>query len=65
MPRIRVSTTVDEDLLKSARSAREGTPDSALLDEPEAMLRETLEISAVPPAPIPLVREIITRDHLR
>ena len=38
MPRIRVSTTVDEHLLKSARSAREGTPDSALLDEAFAAL---------------------------
>jgi len=36
--RIRVSTTVDEDLLKSARSVREGTPDSALLDEAFAAL---------------------------
>jgi hypothetical protein len=33
MPRIRVSTTVDEGLLRSARLVREGTPDSALLDE--------------------------------
>jgi len=33
MPRIRVSTTVDEDLLQSARRVREGKPDSALLDE--------------------------------
>jgi len=33
MPRVRVSTTVDGDLLKNARSVREGTPDSALLDE--------------------------------
>ena len=38
MPRIRVSTTVDEHLLKSARSARDGTPDSALLDEALAAL---------------------------
>jgi len=33
MSRVRVSTTVDGDLLKNARSVREGTPDSALLDE--------------------------------
>jgi pyrimidine-nucleoside phosphorylase len=39
--------------------------DPALLDEPEAMLRETLQISAAPPTPIPLIREIITRDHLQ
>jgi len=40
------------------------TEDPALLDEPEAMLRETLEISAAPPPPIPLIREIITKDQL-
>jgi hypothetical protein len=33
MPRIRVSTTVDEELLQSARRVRQGTPDSMLLDE--------------------------------
>jgi len=33
MPRTRVSTTVDEQLLESARSVRRGKPDSALLDE--------------------------------
>ena len=38
MARIRVSTTVDEDLLASARRIREGTPDSALLDEAFAAL---------------------------
>jgi pyrimidine-nucleoside phosphorylase len=37
--------------------------DPALLDEPESMLRETLRITAEPPAPIPLVREVITRDQ--
>ncbi len=36
------------------------TEDPALLDEPEAMLRETLQISVAPPTPIPLIREIIT-----
>jgi len=40
------------------------TEDPALLDEPEAMLRETLQISAAPPTPIPLIREIITKDQL-
>jgi pyrimidine-nucleoside phosphorylase len=40
------------------------TEDPALLDEPEAMLRETLQISAASPAPIPLIREIITKDQL-
>ncbi|HWB31936.1 MAG TPA: thymidine phosphorylase [Acidobacteriaceae bacterium] len=33
--------------------------DPALLDEPEQMLRGTLQISPTPPQPIPLVREII------
>jgi pyrimidine-nucleoside phosphorylase len=40
------------------------TEDPALLDEPEAMLRETLQISPTPPPPIPLIREIITKDQL-
>ncbi|MDR3746349.1 MAG: thymidine phosphorylase [Acidobacteriaceae bacterium] len=35
--------------------------DAALLDEPEAMLRETLEIADAPPTPIPLIREIIVK----
>ena len=38
MPRVRVSTSVDEDPLKSARSVRKGTPDSDLLDEALAAL---------------------------
>lgn len=33
MARTRVSTTVDEDLLASARSLRSGLPDAVLLDE--------------------------------
>jgi hypothetical protein len=33
MARTRVSTTVDEDLLASARGMRGGVPDSALIDE--------------------------------
>ncbi len=33
MARVRVSTTVDEELLSHARSVRAGSPDSALLDE--------------------------------
>jgi pyrimidine-nucleoside phosphorylase len=36
------------------------TEDATLLDEPEQMLRETLQISPTPPTPIPLIREIIT-----
>jgi pyrimidine-nucleoside phosphorylase len=40
------------------------TEDATLLAEPEAMLRETLQISDAPPAPIPLIREIITKDQL-
>ena len=38
--------------------------DPTLLDEPETMLRETLEISPAPPEPIPLVREIIWKDQV-
>jgi len=33
MPRVRVSTTVDESLLENARRLRSTLPDSALLDE--------------------------------
>jgi Arc/MetJ family transcription regulator len=33
MPRVRVSTTVDEELLQSARRVFGGKPDSALIDE--------------------------------
>jgi pyrimidine-nucleoside phosphorylase len=40
------------------------TEDPALLDEPEAMLRETLQISDASPTPVPLIREIITKDQL-
>lgn len=36
------------------------TEDAALLKEPEAMLRETLQIATTPPALNPLIREIIT-----
>jgi hypothetical protein len=38
MARVRVSTTVDEDLLSSARSLRAGRKDAALLDEALAAL---------------------------
>jgi pyrimidine-nucleoside phosphorylase len=38
--------------------------DPALLDEPEQMLRETLHLAAMPPAPIPLIHEIMTRSDL-
>jgi hypothetical protein len=39
MARVRVSTTVDEQLLHSARQVRKGKPDSALIDEAfEALL---------------------------
>ena len=37
--------------------------DPALLDEPEAMLRETLKIAPTPPKPIPLIREIVTKGE--
>ena len=49
MARLRVSTTVDEQLLTSARHARSGVPDSALLDEALAALlgrHRTAEIDA-------------------
>ncbi len=36
--------------------------DDALLDEPEHMLRETMQIAAAPPEHIPLIREIITKE---
>jgi pyrimidine-nucleoside phosphorylase len=39
------------------------TEDTALLDEPEAMLRETLQIADEPPTPIPLIREIVHNER--
>ncbi len=36
--------------------------DAALLDEPAAMLHETLQISPEQPQPIPLVREIVRKE---
>ena len=38
MPRVRVSTTVDEQLLTQARRTRSGLADSALIDEALAAL---------------------------
>lgn len=38
MPRVRVSTTVDEELLTRARRARYGSNDATLLDEALAAL---------------------------
>jgi pyrimidine-nucleoside phosphorylase len=35
--------------------------DPALLDEPEHMLRATLAISATPPVPVPLIREMVAK----
>jgi hypothetical protein len=49
MARLRISTTVDEELLTSARAARSGLPDSALMDEALAALlgrHRTAEIDA-------------------
>jgi pyrimidine-nucleoside phosphorylase len=37
--------------------------DAKLLDEPEEMLRETLQIADELPAPIPLVREVILHTN--
>lgn len=38
--------------------------DSELLDEPETMLRETLQITPAPPELQPLIREVITKIHV-
>jgi pyrimidine-nucleoside phosphorylase len=38
--------------------------DESLLDEPEAMLRETLQITPTPPTLQPLIHEIITKSSL-
>ena len=38
MPRARISTTVDEELLKSVRRLRAGVPDSVLIEEALAAL---------------------------
>lgn len=38
MPRVRVSTTVDEELLSSARQIAPGTNDAALIDDALAAL---------------------------
>jgi pyrimidine-nucleoside phosphorylase len=38
--------------------------DPKLLDEPEAMLRETLQIAQTPPKLQPLIREVITKTNL-
>jgi hypothetical protein len=49
MARIRLSTTVDGELLASARQARSGVPDSTLIDEALAALlarRRAAEIDA-------------------
>jgi len=39
--------------------------DESLLAEPEAMLRETLQIAATPPKRQPLIREVVTKTHLQ
>jgi hypothetical protein len=49
MARVRISTTVDEGLLSSARGVRSQLPDSALIDEALAALlarHRTVEIDA-------------------
>jgi thymidine phosphorylase len=40
------------------------TEDASLLDEPEAMLRETLQITQTAPKLQPLIREVVTKIHL-
>ena len=37
--------------------------DESHLAEPEAMLRETLHITAAPPKLQPLIREVLTKTH--
>jgi len=39
--------------------------DESLLAEPEAMLRETLQIASTPPKRQPLIREVVTKTHLQ
>jgi len=39
--------------------------DPELLNEPEAMLRETLQITQSPPKLQPLIREVVTKSSLR
>jgi pyrimidine-nucleoside phosphorylase len=41
------------------------TEDPSLLNEPEEMLRETLQISQAKPQLQPLIREIVTKNHQR
>ena len=40
------------------------TEDPALLEEPTGMLRETLHLSTSPPAPNPLIREVIDQSRI-
>jgi hypothetical protein len=49
MARVRISTTVDEQLLTTARRTRSGLPDSALIDEALGALlarNRTVEVDA-------------------
>ena len=39
--------------------------DPSLLDEPESMLRETLQITPTPPKLQPLIREVVTKQNIR
>ena len=57
---------------KLGDAVKEGQPlvtlfseDEALLAEPEQMLLETLQISATPPQPQPLIREVIVREKAK
>lgn len=47
MPRIRVSTTVDQELLEQARDVKGGGPDSALIDAALAALLARHRAAAV------------------
>jgi antitoxin MazE5 len=47
MARVRISTTVDEQLLAGARQARSGLTDSALIDEALAALLATYRAAEI------------------
>jgi len=56
---------------KLGHKLRKGDPiltlfseDEHLLDGPEEMLRDTLQIAAAPPTPRPLIREVLTKANL-
>jgi pyrimidine-nucleoside phosphorylase len=60
---IEMHAKLGDRIAKGQRLATLFSEDAALLDEPEQMLRETLQISADPPVPTPLIREVVTKDQ--